>query len=172
MGPILLIQCKVNIYASIGMIIFGLGAIIIPTWLIYLGYSLWWLLSAALGIFCIYNWTRIILQGSRSLVFYIQNSWLYFSYETSKKIVTKLDQIEKGEFYTSKFELTKLENFWRHIYTSDGNTHEDELWLKYDSEKVRLADLHQLETKLTDNDLLAIAQFLKYHQATIVLGKA
>ncbi|MCB0509827.1 MAG: hypothetical protein KDC82_03610 [Bacteroidetes bacterium] len=171
MGPILLIRCKVNVYASIGMIIFGLAALAISAWLIIIGYSLWWLILTAFGLFCILNWTKILLDGSRTLVFYIQNGWLYFSFEKSKKIVAKLDEIEKGEYYSSKFELAEVEKFWRHIYISDGNTHEDELWIKYQGEKVKLADLHQYESKLSDKDLLAIAHFLKYHQPKLSLGK-
>lgn len=171
MNPILIIKCKIKLLPSIAMIVFGLALLLGTGFMIFEGGKLWWLIGAFLGLFCIYHWTNIILKGGRTLVFYVNNNILYFTYAQTKIVVQELEQIKSMTFFTAMYNLAEIQNFWRYIRTANGAVNTDALRLKYQNEKIELADLNYHELRLEENDLNKIALFLIDHNPKIQLGE-
>lgn len=171
MNPILIIKCEIKLAASIGMILFGLFLIGVFGMVTYKTSIYWWLIGLAFGLFCVYHWSNIILKGGRTLVFYIKNQVLYFTFENTREVVQQLENIKTADFYTKAYSLEDIQNFWRYIHEVNGAVRNDILYFTYENKKETLADLGYYEVKLDEEDLMKIAKFLLSHSPTIRIGE-
>lgn len=170
MNPILIVKCEIKLASSIGMILFGIllaGGFGLVTYMIS---NYWWLIGVAFGLFCVYHWSKIIIKGGRTLVFYVKENILYFTFDPTKEVLVQLENIKTTDHYTSTFPVQEIQNFWRYIVQSSGATTTDILYLKLNGKKEVLADLAYYEVKLKEDDLVKIANFLLSHNPNIQLG--
>jgi hypothetical protein len=171
MSPILLLKCKTKILSSISMILFGIALFLGGSFLVYTGGSWWWTILILFGIFCVWTWSSILYKGSMTLVFFVKDELMYFTYDRTKIVLNRLDEIKETKFYTHSFELHSIQNFWRYVLKVNGGTTTDNLHFMYEGEKIELADLNANEVELNDKDLKEIAIFLHAHNPHISIGK-
>lgn len=153
------------------MIIFGAALTIVGVYLISIGSSWWWSILSLFGVFCLVTWGKILLEGSMTLVFYIQGGMLYFTMDRTKTVVENLDEIKEANFYSKVYALSGIQNFWRYVYSVNGSTSTDQLNIIYDGKQEELADLGAHEVDLLAKDLKEIAVFLYGHNPAIQIGK-
>jgi hypothetical protein len=170
MNPILIINCEVKRFFSLSIIAFGFALTAGIGFMLFKGSSLWWLLGIAFGVFCIYRWTNILRQGGRSMVFLVKEEQLYFTYEQTSLVLDKLEDIKTNNFYTERYKLSEIQNFWRLLRAAMGAVNTDLLYFRYQNEKKQLANLSFHFVDLEERDLNEIAAFLQEHNPNIELG--
>ncbi|GAB5555321.1 MAG: hypothetical protein Sapg2KO_49120 [Saprospiraceae bacterium] len=135
------------------------------------GESWWWSIGVLFGIFCVYNWTIILYKGSRSIVLIVKEHTLYTTYERSKVVDKKMEEIKKLDFYSNVFTISDIQRFWRFTFKLNGANTTDMLYLQYQDEKVDWIDLNKYDVKLTDTHLEELVRFLLEHHPSIELGE-
>lgn len=171
MKPLLIIKGKIKWLSSILMIIFGVVVFGVAAKFLIDGASWWWLIGIAFGIFCAYNWTMIIIRGSMTLVFFVKDGYLYFTYDRTKIVANNLEEIQATTFVTNTYNLGLIQRFWRYQVTVNQATTSDFLYFLYNGQQLELADLAYHEVKLTKKQVEEIALFLLGHQPNIQFGK-
>ena len=172
MSPIIITKCKTKPFTAIGMVLFGIFLIAMGAWLIVSGGSWWWLILVLFGVFCLYHWAKILIQGSMSLVLYVDSGNLYVTYDHTKHIITKMEEIKRLEHYTKLYELSKINRFWQYITRTNGVVNSDVLYFLYEQKEEVLADLDYYGATITEEDLNKILHFLLSHNPNIQIGKA
>lgn len=171
MSPIFILKCKTQTLASIGMITFGLILIGFCGQMILNGESWWWSIAVLFGMFCVYHWAIILSRGSMSIVLLVKDHILYTTYDRSKVVAKKMEEIKRLGFYSNAFSLDSIQRFWRFTFKVNGANTSDMLYFQYQGKKVSWIDLNKYEVKITDTQLEDLVSFLLVHHPRIQIGK-
>lgn len=132
--------------------------------------SNWWLaIPVLIGAFLIYNTIDIILFPKK-IILQIDDTHLFVVFSKKKKIKQNQEKILKGEYYTGKYELSKLSNIWRYKLKVNLSVAYEVIYAIYDTKKVHLIDITG-DYKLKNKDLEIIVEFLSINLPQLAIGK-
>lgn len=171
MGSKLVIKCKTKVLQSLVMVFTGLFLIGFCGRMISNGESWWWSIAVLVGIFFVYHWSLVLYRGSRTIVLLVKDHTLYTTYDQSKIVAKKMEEIKKLDFYSNAFAINDIQRFWRFTFKLNGANTTDMLYFQYQDKKVDWIDLKKYDVKLTDAHLEELVRFLLEHHPRIELGE-
>ncbi|MGB1247656.1 MAG: hypothetical protein ACPG4Z_02135 [Chitinophagales bacterium] len=159
-----------KVVSSLSMILFGLVVTAVSINFI-IESSLWWIIGLLFGLFCIYQWTSILIKGGMSIAMLIRDDILYLTFDRTKKVANNLKEINTATFFTRSYHLYDISRLWKYTFKVNGGTTSEEIKIVYQGQKHTFIDLNEHELKLKDDDLYKIVNFLGHHHPNIQIGK-